>query len=51
LWINGQRREASDGKTFDVRNALTGEVVSVSASASSQDCKVSCSYSSMKETG
>ena len=41
LWINGERKEASDGATFEVRNALTGAVVSVSASASSQDANVS----------
>ncbi|EJD05454.1 aldehyde dehydrogenase [Fomitiporia mediterranea MF3/22] len=39
LWINGERRSASDHGTFDVRNPLTKEVVVKSASATSQDCK------------
>ncbi|KAL5476695.1 hypothetical protein ACEPAI_2881 [Sanghuangporus weigelae] len=39
LWINGQRRPASDGGTFEVRNPLTKDVVITSASATSQDCK------------
>ena len=44
LWINGQREPASDKATFDVRNPLTGEVTAKSASATSQDCKVSFKY-------
>ncbi|THH08411.1 hypothetical protein EW145_g2724 [Phellinidium pouzarii] len=39
LWINGQRRSASDLGTFEVRNPLSGKVVGSSASATSQDCK------------
>lgn len=40
LWINGQRKLASDHGTFEVRSPLTGEITAKSASASSQDCKV-----------
>ncbi|KAL5498738.1 hypothetical protein ACEPAH_2093 [Sanghuangporus vaninii] len=39
LWINGQRRLASDRSTFEVRNPLSKKVVAISASATSQDCK------------
>ncbi|KLO14001.1 aldehyde dehydrogenase [Schizopora paradoxa] len=39
LWIGGQQRLASDGATFEVLNPHDRKVVSVSASASSQDCK------------
>lgn len=41
LWINGERRSASDRGTFEVRNPLSKEVVATSASATSKDCKVS----------
>jgi acyl-CoA reductase-like NAD-dependent aldehyde dehydrogenase len=39
LWINGHQRSASDGATFEVRNPQNQRVVSVSASASSEDCQ------------
>ncbi|KZV91705.1 aldehyde dehydrogenase [Exidia glandulosa HHB12029] len=39
LFINGEHRAASDGKTYDVRNPLTNEVVCTSAAASSDDCR------------
>ncbi|KAI5118594.1 hypothetical protein M0805_004169 [Coniferiporia weirii] len=39
LWVNGQRRSASDKATFEVRNPLNNKVVGISASATSQDCK------------
>lgn len=39
LWIRGQQRPASDGATFEVRNPQSHKVVSVSASATSDDCK------------
>ncbi|KAH8116163.1 aldehyde dehydrogenase [Phellopilus nigrolimitatus] len=39
LWINGERKSASDHTTFEVRNPLSSKVVGSSASATSQDCK------------
>lgn len=39
LFIAGQRISSSAGTTFEVRNPYTKEIVSISASASSQDCK------------
>lgn len=39
LWINGERKAASDGRTFIVRNPQTNEVVSISASATKKDCE------------
>jgi len=39
LWINGQKKLASDGATFKVHNPHDRKIVTVSASASSQDCK------------
>lgn len=39
LYINGQSRPSSTGEIFEVRNPYTGEVVGITASASSQDCK------------
>lgn len=41
LWINGQRRFASDDGTFEVRNFVTKELVGIAASATSQDCQAS----------
>jgi acyl-CoA reductase-like NAD-dependent aldehyde dehydrogenase len=38
LFINGQEVSSSTGETFEVRNPYTQEVVSVSASASNEDC-------------
>ncbi|GJJ13431.1 hypothetical protein Clacol_007685 [Clathrus columnatus] len=37
LWINGQRRPSSTGKTFDVLNGHTREVVTKASSASMED--------------
>ncbi len=39
LLINGKRRPASTGATFEVRNPHTGVLASISASASSDDCR------------
>ncbi|KAH8982169.1 aldehyde dehydrogenase [Lactarius hatsudake] len=39
LLINGERRPASTGATFEVRNPHTGVLASISASASSDDCR------------
>ena len=39
LYINGQWVPSSTGETFEVRNPYSGEVVGLSSSASSQDCK------------
>lgn len=39
LWINGRQCPASDGQTFEVRNPQSQRVVSVCASATSDDCK------------
>ena len=39
LLINGQSRPASSGKSYEVRNPYTGEVVGTAASATDQDCK------------
>ncbi|KAF9564492.1 ALDH-like protein [Agrocybe pediades] len=39
LYINGQFVPASNGETFEVRNPYSGKVVTVSASATSADCK------------
>ncbi|KIK67878.1 hypothetical protein GYMLUDRAFT_36676 [Collybiopsis luxurians FD-317 M1] len=39
LFIDGKQVPASDGKTFEVRNPLTNQVVGTSASATSEDCQ------------
>lgn len=39
LLINGQVRPASSGKSYEVRNPYSGEVVGTAASATDQDCK------------
>ncbi|KAH8982274.1 aldehyde dehydrogenase [Lactarius akahatsu] len=39
LLINGERRPASTGATFEVRNPHTGVLASISAAASSDDCR------------
>lgn len=39
LLINGERRPASTGGTFEVRNPHTGALASTAASASSDDCR------------
>ncbi|KAI9442980.1 aldehyde dehydrogenase [Lactarius indigo] len=39
LLINGERRPASTGATFEVRNPHTGALASISAAASSDDCR------------
>ena len=39
LLINGERRPASTGATFEVRNPHTGVLASIAASASSEDCR------------
>jgi acyl-CoA reductase-like NAD-dependent aldehyde dehydrogenase len=39
LLINGERRRASTGATFEVRNPHTGVLASIAASASSDDCR------------
>jgi acyl-CoA reductase-like NAD-dependent aldehyde dehydrogenase len=39
LLINGERRSASTGATFEVRNPHTGALASTAASASSDDCR------------
>jgi len=39
LWIGGQKKLASDSATFEVHNPHDRKIVTVSASASSQDCK------------
>jgi len=39
LYINGQERAASSKASFEVRNPYSQEVVTLAASASSQDCK------------
>ncbi|KAK7687883.1 hypothetical protein QCA50_009102 [Cerrena zonata] len=39
LLINGQFRPASSGKTFEVHNPYSGELVGTAAAATSQDCK------------
>ncbi|TDL13872.1 hypothetical protein BD410DRAFT_797466, partial [Rickenella mellea] len=39
LWINGQTRKANTNETFEVHNPLTKKLVSISASATSEDCK------------
>jgi acyl-CoA reductase-like NAD-dependent aldehyde dehydrogenase len=38
LLINGERRAASDGRTFEVYNPADNQVVGTAASASSSDC-------------
>ncbi len=40
LLINGERRPASTGATFEVRNPHTGVLASIAATASSDDCRV-----------
>ena len=40
VWIDGQKRAASDGATFPVTNSLTKQVVGHSASSTSKDCQV-----------
>ena len=39
LLINGQFRPSSGGKSFEVHNPYSGELVGTAASATSQDCK------------
>ncbi|TDL25407.1 ALDH-like protein [Rickenella mellea] len=39
LWINGRTRAASTNHTFEVHNPLRKKIVSVCASATSEDCK------------
>lgn len=39
LLVNGQFRPASSGKTFEVHNPYSGELVGTAASATSQDCQ------------
>ncbi|KAK7687896.1 hypothetical protein QCA50_009115 [Cerrena zonata] len=39
LLINGQVRPASSGKSYEVRNPFSSEVVGTAASATAQDCK------------
>ena len=39
LLIDGQLRPASSGKSYEVRNSYSGQVVGTAASATSQDCK------------
>ena len=39
LLINGERRPASSGATFEVRSPHTGVLASIAASASSEDCR------------
>jgi len=39
LYIDGEFVPSSSGETFEVRNPYTGDVVGLSASASSADCK------------
>jgi acyl-CoA reductase-like NAD-dependent aldehyde dehydrogenase len=39
LYIGGQKTSSSEGSTYEVRNPFSGQVVGVSASASSGDCK------------
>ena len=39
LLINGERRPASTGAAFEVRNPHTGVLASTAAAASSEDCK------------
>ena len=44
LWINGERRSASDGGSFAVHNYVTKQLVGTTANATWQDCEV-CSAS------
>ncbi|KJA18786.1 hypothetical protein HYPSUDRAFT_144516 [Hypholoma sublateritium FD-334 SS-4] len=39
LYINGNYVPSSSGETFEVRNPFSGDVVGISASAASADCK------------
>ena len=39
LLINGERRHASTGATFEVRDPHTGVLASIAATASSEDCR------------
>jgi len=39
LFIDGESRPASNGKTFEVRNPYTGKLVGLAASATSDDCR------------
>lgn len=39
LFIDGQQKPSSTNATFEVRNPFSNKVVTISASASSQDCK------------